>query len=324
MLTLKQIKALNIEVSSICQANCPFCSRRQKKRPYGDHLITLSDFKRFPGGFLENLRRISFGGNFGDLCCNPEMPEIAAYIRKTNPVIILEGETNGSLQSEDWWKALGKPFSKGCMVFSLDGLEDTHRLHRKGTDFHAIIRNLRAFVSGGGVAHWKFIVFAHNEHQIEDAERLAQTIGCARFYAMSSRDNNAELQKAKSVEFDTKREMFYSNWEHLAEDERQAICKPLENGSLYIAADGTVHPCCLAHCMYITEHNRRFRFVVPIIEKYYDEINFKTTPLQEILDGPYFTEVLSKSKTNEYCAIKCNRHKRKIRRETVLHERFFR
>ena len=68
MLKLENIKALNIEPSSRCRANCPFCSRKQKKRPYGDHLITLSDFKRFPGEFIGRLRRVSFGGNFGDLC----------------------------------------------------------------------------------------------------------------------------------------------------------------------------------------------------------------------------------------------------------------
>jgi MoaA/NifB/PqqE/SkfB family radical SAM enzyme len=323
MLKLKNIKALNIEASSKCQANCPFCSRKQKKRPFGDHLITFSDFKRLPAPFVGQLRRITFGGNFGDLCCNPDMPEIAAYIRKRNADIVLEGETNGSLQPEAWWQALGASFTKGCMVFSLDGLEDTHRLHRKGTDFHTIVRNLRAFVSAGGIAHWKFIVFEHNEHQIEDAEKLAEKIGCSRFYAMSSRDNNQELRKAKKVDFEIKREMFYANWANLAENERQAVCKPLENKSLYIAADGTVHPCCLAHCMYITEHNSKFRFIVPIIEKYYDDINFKTTPMEEIINGPYFKEVLAESKTNEYCSIKCNRHKRKIRRETVLHDRFF-
>ncbi len=323
MLTIENIKALNIEASSICQANCPFCSRKQKKRPFGEHLLSLSDFKRFPNGFIRNLRRVSFGGNFGDLCCNPEIPEITAYIRESNPDIILEGETNGSFQPEGWWQALGASFAKGCMVFSLDGLEDTHRLHRKGTDFHTIIKNLRAFVSAGGIAHWKFIAFEHNEHQIAEAEQLAEKIGCSRFYVISSRDNNPELRKAKNLDFEIKREMFYSGWENLPEKERRAICKPLENGSLYIAADGTVHPCCLAHCMYITEHNRRFRFIVPIIEKYYDQINFKTTPLQDIIKGPYFAEVLAKSKTNEYCSIKCNKHKRKIRRETVLHDRFF-
>ena len=37
-----------MEISSRCTARCPFCSRQQKKRPYGDHLITLDDFKRLP------------------------------------------------------------------------------------------------------------------------------------------------------------------------------------------------------------------------------------------------------------------------------------
>jgi hypothetical protein len=251
------------------------------------------------------------------------MPEIAADIREKNPGITLEGETNGSFQPESWWRTLGASFAKGCMVFSLDGLEDTHRLHRKGTDFSTIVKNLRAFVSGGGVAYWKFIAFEHNEHQIQDAERFAERIGCSRFYVISSRDNNRELRKPKKLNVEIKRDLFYTSWMNLPENQREAVCKPIENGSVYIAADGTVHPCCLAHCMYVTEHNPKFRFIVPLIEKYYDEINFKTKPLEEIIHGPYFKAVISKSKVNEYCSIKCNRRRREIRRETVLHDRFF-
>ena len=323
MLELKNIKAVNIEVSAKCQANCPFCSRKQKKRFYGEHLITLADFKLLPAGFISQLRRITFGGNFGDLCCNPDMPEIAAYIRAHNPDIVLEGETNGSYQPQRWWRALGASFKTGCMVFALDGLADTHRLHRKGTDFHAIVQNLRAFVSAGGPAHWKFIAFAHNEHQIEAAEAFAEEIGCSRFYVVSSRDNNQDLRKAETIDFKTKRELFRSRWAKLPAHERRAVCKPLENKSIYIAADGTVHPCCLAHCMFITEHSRQFRFILPLIESNAAAINFKTTPLAEILNGAYFTEVIATSRTNAYCATKCNKYKREIRRETVLHDRFF-
>jgi len=130
-------------------------------------------------------------------------------------------------------------------------------------------------------------------------------------------------EKSEKIDFAIKREMFQARWAALPAHERRAVCKPLENNSLYIAADGTVHPCCLAHCMFITEHNPKFRFIVPLIERHHASINFRTTPLAEIVSGPYFREVISQSRTNAYCAMKCNRHKREIRRETVLHDRHF-
>jgi MoaA/NifB/PqqE/SkfB family radical SAM enzyme len=322
-ITIEEIKSLNVEISAACKANCPFCSRHQKVRPYGDYLLTLKDFKRLPPEFIRQLKRISFSGNFGDLCCNPHTVDIARYIRRLNPTITLEGDTNGAFHSKTWWQQLGESFQKGCMVFCLDGLEDTHRLHRKGTNFHTILENLQAFCAGGGIAYWKFVVFEHNEHQIQKAEALARDIGCTRFFMVSSRDYDKTCRKPKTWAFQIKREMFFDHWKRLDPEERQAVCRPIDHRSLYIAADGTVHPCCFAHCMYITEHNESFRYIVPLVEKYYTEINIKTTPLGQIIEGPYFQAVFSKSRANAYCMIKCNKDKHSVKKKLVLYDRLF-
>ena len=323
VLTIDAIKAINIEVSSKCNAGCPFCSRHHKLRPYAGQLITLADFKLLPAPVIGQLRRLTFGGNFGDLCCNPEVLEIAAYIRQLNPNIILEGDTNGSYGKPEWWHALGASFQKGAMVFALDGLEDTHRLHRRGTDFQKIVRNMRAFIAGGGTAMWQFIVFKHNEHQLQTAEEMAQDIGCRRFYAFASRDFSPNLAPPEIVDFRIKREVLADYREGLEGCDRQALCRPLADGTLYIAADGTVHPCCYAHLMYITEHNKKFEFIAPLVEKYHERINFKTRPLADILQGSYFKEIFETSRTNAYCQTKCNRFRRQIRRQLLIRDRFF-
>ena len=322
-LTLESVKAINIEVSSKCNAGCPFCSRNQKIRPYAGQLITLADFKRLPASVIRQLRRLTFGGNFGDLCCNPEVLEIAAYIRQLNQDITLEGDTNGSYGEPEWWQALGASFKNGAMVFALDGLEDTHRLHRRGTNFQKIIRNMQAFVAGGGTAQWQFIVFKHNEHQLQAAEDLAQEIGCRRFYALVSRDFSPDLAPPESVDFRVKRDVFTGCREGLDARDRQALCRPLADGTLYIAADGSVHPCCYAHLMYFTAHNAKFDFIAPLVETYHEQINFKPRPLADILQSSYFKEVFEKSKTNAYCQTKCNRFRKQIRRQLVIRDRFF-
>ena len=323
VLQIEEIKTIIIEISSKCIANCPFCSRKGKTRAYGEHQITLKEFKLIPESFIKQLKKIYFGGNFGDFCSNPESLNIVEYIKQINKNIFMEGETNGSSQDETWWKRLGSSFKNDRLIFTLDGLEDTHHLHRRGTIFHTIINNIKAFTHGGGVAYWKFIVFEHNEHQIRDAEALAKSIGCAGFFVMSSRDYNEKYRMPKTIDFEIKRDIYYSYWEKLSDKDMYAMCNPFYNGSIYIAADGTVHPCCLAHCMYITEHNKLFRYIVPLIDKYYSEINFKTRPIQEILKNPYFTETSIKSKTNKYCVIKCNKYKNQIKEELVLYDKHF-
>jgi len=322
-LKIEAVKAINIEVSAKCNAACPFCSRRQKIRPYPGQLITLADFKLLPASLIARLRRLTFGGNFGDLCCNPDMVEIAAYIRQVNPDIILEGDTNGSHGDPGWWQALGASFHKGAMVFALDGLEDTHHLHRRRTDFHKIIRNIKAFIAGGGTAQWQFIVFKHNEHQLQAAEDLAREIGCRRFYAFASRDFNTDLQPPEILDFRIKRDVFSGRRKKLNSADRRAHCRPLADGTLYIAADGSVHPCCYAHLMHITAHNKKFDFIGPLVEAYQDRINFKTRPLADILQGSYFSEIFKHARDNAYCQIKCNRYRKETRRQLVLRDRFF-
>ena len=318
MLTLKHIKALNIEISSKCIAKCPFCSREQKIRPYGNHVITLADFKKLPQTLIKRLKWINFSGNFGDLSTNRDMVKIAEYIKQLNKNTVLGGNTNGSVQDEDWWRSLGQFFKDGSMEFSVDGLSDTHVIHRVGTDYHKIIKNIEAFTGGGGVAHWKFILFQHNEHQIDEAEKIARQIGCSRFMVVPSRDYGGQFKKAEKIKFQIKRDIFHSYDEKVMSTNAVVTCRPLDNGSLYLAADGTVHPCCYAHCMYITEHNASFKFILPLIEKYYDAINFKTTQLEDILKGDYFNEILEKSKANSYCRLKCNQFRKTIKKELVL------
>ena len=323
MLTLNHIKALNIEISSMCTGKCPFCSREQKVRPYGNHLISIEDFKKLPKSLIKRLEWINFAGNFGDLSINRDMVEILDYIKYLNTEVVLGGDTNGSARDEKWWSKLGEFFKNGSMTFAVDGLLDTHAMHRIGTDYHKIIRNIKAFVGAGGVAYWQFILFAHNEHQIDEAMQMAGRIGCKRFFVIPSRDYNGQLKKSEKIEFQIKREVFHSYDESVASSKAIVTCKPFSNGSLYIAADGTVHPCCLAHCMYITEHNALFDFLPPLVQKYYDRINFKTTSLEDILTGPYFTEILKESKSNAYCRLKCNQFRKKIKKELVLVDQYF-
>lgn len=323
MLQLKNIKALNIEPSSQCAAKCPFCSRNKKVRNYLGHYITLSDFKYLPSTLIAQLEWVAFGGNFGDLSTNQDLPAICEYIKGINPEVILRGDTNGSAQDEMWWERLGHSFKDGTMFFSLDGMEDTHTLHRINTNFNKILTNIKAFSRAGGRAEWKFILFKHNQHQIEDAEKLAREVGCSRFFVISSREYDELREKPDIMQIRTK-DQIYSDYQQQAISEKgTALCKPLKNKSIYLAADKTVHPCCLAHCNYITEQEPTFDFILDLIQKHYTSINYTTTPLEEILQGEYFKKALKKSKTNEYCILKCNKHRKKARQELVLIDKIF-
>jgi len=128
-------------------------------------------------------------GNYGDPIAARDTLEVFEYFRKHNSKMNLAMYTNGSAKKPDWWKSLANVLgNKGYVVFSIDGLEDTNHLYRQNTVWSKIMENAQAFIDAGGRARWDYIVFAHNEHQVEEAEELSKKMGFERFqYKKSAR-----------------------------------------------------------------------------------------------------------------------------------------
>jgi MoaA/NifB/PqqE/SkfB family radical SAM enzyme len=64
----------------------------------------------------------------------------------------------------------------GQIDFGIDGLEDTLHLYRKNVKYNKVIENATAFINAGGRAQWNFIVFKHNEHQVEEVRHLGKEL----------------------------------------------------------------------------------------------------------------------------------------------------
>lgn len=179
--------ALQIELTTKCQASCPMCMRNVYGGLKNEHLIidewTLEQFKQIiDEDVLKKSRHILFCGQYGDPLLNPYLKDICEYIVSVNPETFLAIHTNGSLHKEDWWKDLAKIMPrKHSIFFGIDGLEDTHSIYRIGTDYNKIIRNMKAFISEGGIVTWDFIRFKHNEHQVDAARELSKELGCKSF-----------------------------------------------------------------------------------------------------------------------------------------------
>ena len=60
----------------------------------------------------------------------------------------------------------------GRVDFNIDGLQDTNHVYRKNTNFEKIIDNASAYIRMGGIAEWNYIVFKHNQHQIDKEEGI--------------------------------------------------------------------------------------------------------------------------------------------------------
>lgn len=263
MIRYDEIKTVEIEASSHCNAACPLCPRNVFGYPYNNGYtpthLTLEQIKFiFEERFVKQLTDIVFEGNLGDPLMNPELTDIVAYFKTINSAITIKVFTNASLGTSKIWEKLAS--LKVTVVFAIDGLEDTHILYRRKTSWVKIIENAKLFISKGGNACWKMIRFDHNQHQIDACREMAYELGFKRFELVDHGRNAGPV-----FDNDGNLEYVLGNWqgetslakimdtiqngdiliEDISDKPKTDInCMAIENQSIYVSAIGEVYPCC--------------------------------------------------------------------------------
>jgi len=187
-----EIRTVHLEMTDNCNAACPMCARNINGGQDNPQLpgteLFIDDIKKiFNVEFIKQLDRLYMCGNYGDPIAAKDTLEAFTYFREHNANMMLSMHTNGSAKKPEWWADLAKIISrKGYVIFGLDGLEDTNHLYRQNTVFSKIMENAQAFIAAGGRARWDYIVFAHNEHQVEEARTLSETMGFEKFQIKKS------------------------------------------------------------------------------------------------------------------------------------------
>jgi MoaA/NifB/PqqE/SkfB family radical SAM enzyme len=270
MLKIQDVRQVQIELTTRCNARCPMCMRNYRgmdfNSGYPETELRLSDIKQIlPVEFLKQLTRgISFNGNLGDFGLARDAKEIVEYLVGLGvPVYI---NTNGSMRTPDWWAGLALP---GVRIgFALDGLEETHSLYRQDTNWKRIIENAQAFIRAGGHAIWRFIPFDHNRHQEPSCRDLARQLGFVQFENIDEGRNRGpvysragefshwlgepftEQEKSNPPDIKPMLESHVTWFDHRTVNSDKdtqplnLICQHNRLKEIYIAADGTVYPCC--------------------------------------------------------------------------------
>jgi len=179
------LRQLHIELSSHCNAACPNCARYHEHTPLVRpdlklKSISLEEFKQyFPKDILVEMERISFCGTMGDPIMAKDCYEIFKYVYTINPNCLQRVHTNGGMRDEEFWKKMGELFRPINMqlVFSVDGLESTNHLYRRNVVWNKLMTNIKSFINAGGMAYWEWLIFGHNENQIEEGRALAKELG---------------------------------------------------------------------------------------------------------------------------------------------------
>ena len=329
MYKYQEVKALHLEITSKCNARCPMCLRTVLGGKNNPHLplveLSLADIKQmFPEKFIMQLDRMYMCGNYGDPIVAQDTLEVFKYFRRINPKIRLDMFTNGSAKSEAWWKDLAQVID--LVHFSVDGLEDTNAIYRRGTHFPSILKNIRAYRQAGGVAVWDYIVFRHNEHQIEEARALANNLEFKSFNVKKTGRffSNVKIQSKNQQEvFNRQGELDYVIEMPLDEsyhnkalakessliekygsleaylDQTPIRCKVAEEKSLYVSGMGRAFPCCwTANQLYPWYFKAKSSYMWKLLEELdggVTNLDLRSHSLESVVNGEFFQKVLVNS-----------------------------
>ena len=291
----------------------------------------------FPPKFISQLDTMYMCGNLGDPIIAKDTLEVFDYFRQNNSTMWLSMNTNAGAKNVEWWKKLAKTIGKkGAVIFSVDGLSDTNHLYRQNVVWNNVERNMRAFIEAGGRARWDFLIFEHNQHQVEEAQDLANKWGCEKFVAKKTGrfitqdsqkkeshqavskkgQNTAELKKPdpkyqnKALK---KQDIIIKKYGSMDAYYDVAPIKPkcVDKKEIYVSAEGLVLPCCwTAGRMYKWWHKDPYvEQIWDFIDK--DKINAKKG-LEQVFATDIFTNISNSwNKSScadgklKVCAMKC-------------------
>ncbi len=276
MYRYEDIRTVHLEITQRCQAACPMCDRNENGGVDNRHItnaeLSFVDCKAiFPVDFIKQLDTMYMCGNLGDPIVAKDTLEVFEYFRANNDKMWLSMNTNAGAKSVEWWRELARIIGRrGAVIFSIDGLRDTNHLYRQNVVWDNVERNMRAFVDAGGRARWDFIIFGHNEHQVEEAEQLAKDWGVERFQKkksgrfFSANSKNKDTHQAKNRKgietqlLEKPKKISNQNLALLKQKELTKTyggmqnyydscsikCKVVKENNIFITAEGLLMPCC--------------------------------------------------------------------------------
>ncbi|MEQ8354792.1 MAG: SPASM domain-containing protein [Kiloniellaceae bacterium] len=199
-------KMIRLEASSHCQLRCPSCPTTTGAidAAVGKGFLTAADFHKLLND-TPSLEHVELS-NYGEIFLNPELLEIMASAHARGVSLSADNGVNLNSIRDDVLEGLVK-YGFRSMTCSIDGASAaTYARYRLRGSFDKVIANIRrinAFKKQYNAARpalvWQFIVFGHNEHEIEAARELAESLDMTFRLKLSWDDGEFEVKDKELV-----------------------------------------------------------------------------------------------------------------------------
>lgn len=240
--------SISIEPTTSCNLQCPECPSGLRKftRPTG--FLTYKTMDKIVDQLATYLFYVTFYFQ-GEPLLHKDFANYISILRKKN--IVTGTSTNAHYLTPEKSKEI---IDSGLnrLIVSVDGADaETYKKYRKGGNFDKVIKNIREFINirnsqkaKAPMVELQFIVFQHNEHQIDAIKKLGKDLGV----------DKVALKTAQLYEFEEGNPLMpgllkYSRYKKTKDGKYQikgglpSKCYRSWSGSV-ITWDGQVVPCC--------------------------------------------------------------------------------
>jgi MoaA/NifB/PqqE/SkfB family radical SAM enzyme len=239
---------LMVEPTNFCNLKCPLCpsGNGQMTRPRGK--MDIRDYQRLIDQVGDKLLLLMLW-NQGEPFINPCFTEMVRYARqKRIPTLT---STNGHyIRTPEQARALVEAGLDEIIV-SLDGVDqESYERYRVGGKIEKVFAGVRLLAlakqelgSSTPLINLQFIVFKHNEAELEEAGRLARHLGADKFLVKTAQvytQEEAQTFLPQSEEF---RRYDEQGGELAVKGQPARGCKVLWYSSM-VNWNGAVAPCC--------------------------------------------------------------------------------
>jgi MoaA/NifB/PqqE/SkfB family radical SAM enzyme len=325
-LDIDKIRSIHFEHTSKCNLLCPQCARVKDGKVVPElplDELTLDDYKKIlTPELVSQLDKVFWCGNYGDSIASNTFLECLEWVKSTG-VPKISVITNGSARNSEWWVKVAKILNgpQDRVTFSIDGFEDTNHLYRVNAQWHKLIENVKAFIGAGGKAHWDYLIFDHNIHQVARAKTFAKKIG---FESISFKNtsrfvNTAKFQEVMSEQV-THRKGDYSisskenknktKYEQIIEkfgsfneyvNQTPINCKTKNEQNIFIDFQMKLWPCCWvgAPKHFHDKQNIQEKQLNKLLNRYSKDFNsLRKYSLEEVLEHDFYDKDLVSSWSN--------------------------
>lgn len=252
---------LIIDPCNFCNLRCPLCPTGLNDLKRDQAMMSFEHFKKYFDPHVPFLFEV-YLHNWGESLINKEVYKMIEYAQSKNVGTNLSSNFV-IVNSDDIDKILDSGLE--YLVISLDGTsQETYVQYRVRGDYERVIANLKELIKRRNergmttpVIEWQYIVMKQNEHEIPEAERLAEEMGVdlLRFipvgmpYEFKNRKETADKWFPESV---TGRVDSDHEEQQFGQAEKPGPCMYLYR-SMVVNPDGGVSPCCVVY-----QQNRDF------------------------------------------------------------------